>query len=539
MNLSLRNLDFLMIFVFVLSACQPTPNAPDVSSTTRELVYGLTREPSTFDPHFTRNREVGIVLRQIYDTLIYRDPMTNDFVPGLANSWNISDDGLSYTFYLKPDVLFHDGQSLNSQAVAANLERIVSDDNLMGYARDLLGPYYTGYEILDDRTIRLNLSEPYAPLLNALSQPYLGIASPKALSDYSILRYQFHQVGTGPYVMTDFIPGRYIILERNDDYRWLPVFYDTPSPQMVSTVRFEFHPFSDQRIIDLRDGRIDIIGSLTPNEAIPLTVDASLQLLPVFVPGQPVQLIMNTQRFPTDTKAMRQALLFGTNRDELSNLVFESFAPVAWSPLSGNTLFFDRGLIGAYGYSLSDAQNLIDAVGYDDSDSDGYLDISGVPVQLEVAISSDDLLPEVMVYLREQWDILGIETIVKNAPTPSTMSEILESGEYNLIALRSTDFDPAILEAFYSSDGQYNWTGYQNDDLDEVFEAGLENIDWSVRNSAYVLAQRNIMEEALVLPIVEQVNLVGFAGELEGLRFDSSGWYPLLHNVRWRIVDGS
>src|SRR5262245_49366310 len=88
------------------------------------IVYGLTLPPSGFDPHVNSSSELGIPLRSVYDTLLYRDPQSKAFVPGLAEKWDVSDDGLTYTFHLKAGVKFHDGTPFDANAVAANLDRI-------------------------------------------------------------------------------------------------------------------------------------------------------------------------------------------------------------------------------------------------------------------------------------------------------------------------------------------------------------------------------------------------------------------------------
>src|SRR5690606_547926 len=194
--------------------------------------------PSGFDPHVHQSSEMGIVLRQVYDTLIYRDPFNGGaFVPGLAESWSVSTDQTIYTFTLKEGVTFHDGTPFNAAAVAANLNRIVAPETRSQYALALLGPY-SGFEIIDDRTIAIRLSEPFSPLLDALSQFYLGIASPTALNSFSIERYQFNQVGTGPYRFVEYIPDQRLILRRNPDYAWGPSFYDAPESGIIEEIEF-------------------------------------------------------------------------------------------------------------------------------------------------------------------------------------------------------------------------------------------------------------------------------------------------------------
>ena len=137
-----------------LTACGTDSNSDDCSAPDC-LVYGLTLNVSGIDPHINRSTELGIVLRNVYDTLIYRHPDTNAFVAGLAQSWEISDDGLVYDFSLRNDVMFHDGTPFNADAVAANFARIFDDTVASQRSRFLLGPV-SSYQVIDEFTFRLS-----------------------------------------------------------------------------------------------------------------------------------------------------------------------------------------------------------------------------------------------------------------------------------------------------------------------------------------------------------------------------------------------
>src|SRR5688572_929508 len=157
----------LLALLALLVGCRPNAESPQAPARHR-IVYGLTFEPSGFDPHIQASSELGIVLRQVYDTLVYRDPTTGEFVPGLATGWTVSDDGLLYTFTLRQGVKFHDGTTFNAQSVASNLDRVIDPATASQKAKFMLGPYLDN-EIVDEYTIRLRLAEPYTPLLDSLS----------------------------------------------------------------------------------------------------------------------------------------------------------------------------------------------------------------------------------------------------------------------------------------------------------------------------------------------------------------------------------
>ena len=183
----------------LVAACFPSSGAPASTSGTPEvsnelsqsggrLVYGLTLSPSGIDPHVNASAELGIPLTSVYDTLVYRVSDSNQeageqFVPGLAESWEVSEDGLTYTFRLRRGVVFHDGMPFNAEAVRVNIERIVNPDTQSQKAGFLLGPF-DSVEVIDEYTVAIHLSAPYAPILDGLAQVYVGMASPAALAEW-------------------------------------------------------------------------------------------------------------------------------------------------------------------------------------------------------------------------------------------------------------------------------------------------------------------------------------------------------------------
>ncbi len=521
----------LLAVLFFAISCSTRVQSQQQFVARHPIVYGLTLQPSTFDPQIGSSSELGIPLRSVYDTLVYRDPQTLDFVPGLATSWTISQDGLTYTFALRQGVTFHDGTPFNAQAVAANLDRIANPMTGSQKALFLLGPY-TGYEIVDDYTIRLQLSEPYSPLLDSLSQVYLGIASPTALAEYSNERYQFHQVGTGPFMMVDYVPGDHLTIRRNFDYAWGPAFYQPSTPDSVDQVEFRFYDQDPSaRALALESGDVDVVGELLPVDARALTANSSLRLQPTTIAGQPLQFLMNTKQFPTNNLSVRQALLYGTNRDAIIDAVFQRFSPVAWGPLSSVTQFYSRDVVNSYAYNPEQARSLLADAGYQDTNNDGYVDFGGANLEVDVIAPNWGLIPEVSQLLQDQWRDIGIKVNINSVPSATVLRDHVASGGYNLVAWYEFGLDPVFLNRYFSSTGDMNWTGYQDANLDAVLAEAVNQTDTNARLSLYNQAQRTIMEQALILPIRDYVNLNGSRTTLEGLSYDAYGWFPLLNNL--------
>lgn len=522
----------LFLLVFVTIACSARAQSGNTFVAQHRIIYGLTLQPSTFDPHIGGSSELGIPLRSVYDTLVYRDPDSLTFVPGLAASWTISPEGLVYTFTLRQGVTFHDGTPFNAQAVAANLDRIVNPATASLKAINLLGSY-TGYEIVDDYTIRLLLSEPYSPLLDSLSQVYLGIASPAALAQYSNERYQFHQVGTGPFEFVDYVPGDHLTIRRNPNYAWGPSFYEAPTPESVDEIEFRFYDQdASARALALEAGDVQIIGELLPVDARALTANSAVQLQPTTIPGQPLQFFIKTNRFPTDQRVVRQALLFGTNREAIIDAIFQRFSPVAWGPISSVTQFFTSDVIGSYAYDPQQARALLDSAGYRDTNNDGYVDFGGANISVTVISPTWGLVPDVVQLLQDQWREIGVRLVIDQVPNRGILFERVAAGEYNLVAWYEFGLDPAFLNRYFSSSGDSNWTGFSDPNLDSVLASAVQQTDENARRSLYNQAQRTIMEQALILPVRDYVNLNGSRVGITGLSFDAYGWFPLLNNLK-------
>ncbi|MCC7206084.1 MAG: hypothetical protein IT323_02185 [Anaerolineae bacterium] len=496
----------------------------------RRIVYGLTLMPSGFDPHINASAELGIPLRSVYDTLVYRDPDTLDVVPGLAERWEMSGDGLTYTFYLRSGVTFHDGTPFDAAAVAANLDRITNPETRSQKALFLLGPY-ARYEIVDARTIRLILSAPYAPFLDSLSQVYLGIASPAALAEYDRDRYQLHQVGTGPYSMVTYVPGDYMLLRRNPAYTWGPPFYTTENTAPIEEIEFRFFTDPATRAPALETGAAQIVGEIAPVDAQILARDPSLQILPVRIPGLPLQFFFNTSIGPTSNLDLRRALITGSDRVAIVDTVFQQFSPVASGPLSRVTAFYDDRVTGFYPHDLAAARRALAGVGFTDSDADGILDLGGNPLRLVMIVPAWGSAPQVAQQIQAQWRDLGVDLELRQVPNLAGLRAEVDANTYHLVAFNDFGLDASVMNTFYTTGAANNFSRYASGELDGWLARALESSLPDERQQYYSAAQGLIMDQALVLPIRDYVNLNGVSARIQNLRFDAYGWFPLLWNA--------
>jgi peptide/nickel transport system substrate-binding protein len=510
----------LALVASLLSACGGS------SAPTTQLTYGLTLSPSGIDPHINASSELTIPLRSVYDTLVFEDPIHGGFVPGLAENWSISSDGLIYTFNLRTDVLFHDGTTFNADAVKANIDYILNPDHHSQKAAYMLGQF-DRVEVIDEYTVELHLNTPFAPLMDSLSQTYLGMASPDALEQWGVTEYQFHQVGTGPYRFVEYIPNDHITLEKNPEYAWAPSVYESAQAQ-IDRIVFRFYEDEATRALALQSGEVDIIGEIPPHDALRLVEGGAFDLHAVPIPGQPLQFLFNVLRSPTDDVRVRTALIQSVDRDTLVETLFNTFSPIADGPLTATTFGFSPDHPFPE-YDPAVAAATLEELGWQDDDGDGYLSRDEVDLELLLVLPPWGSNPEAGQLVAAAWEALGARVTIEVAPGFGLLKEAQIAGTYHAIGINFFGADPDLLRSFYSSTGLYNWTGASDEALDQLLlQASREWQNRDMREDYYAGIAESIRDEALILPLRDYTNLIMTSSNVSGLHFSAQGWSPFL-----------
>jgi len=529
-KIPVKQLRFLAAIALVVLLVMVLTNGCQ-SRTESKLIYGLTLAPSGIDPHVNASSELGIPLTSVYDPLVWQAP-TGGFVPGLAKSWEVSADGTEYTFYLRPDVTFHDGEPFNARAVQINFERIFKPETKSQKAAFMLGSY-EGCEIIDEYTIKVRLSEPFAPFLDSLSQVYLGMASPAALEKWGA-DYQLHQVGTGPFIFQEYVPKDHLTLVRNPDYKWGPSFFQHEGPAYLEEIEFRFYVEPATRAPALESGDVHIVGEVPPQDASRLEADERFDVMQVAIPGTPLTFFMNTERPPTDDLSVRQAILHALDRPAIVQTVFMGTSPVADGPLCANTPGYSSDVKGLYSYDPDRARELLDQVGWIDGNNDGIREKNGQPLIIEAYLMSWGYIPEVAQIMQEQLKAVGMEMKSSTVAYPAAL-EAGREGKHNLMPFSLSSSDPDILRTFFESgnaDAGFNWAKVRDARIDELLAEGISTRSAAGREAIYAEIQQRVMGQALIIPIRDYVNLNGVSARVRGLCFDAGGWFPWLHDVQ-------
>lgn len=488
---------------------------------------------ATLDPRVTQSRHEEQFIAQIFEPLIAADEH-GDVYPGLATSWSVSDDDLCWTFQLRQGVTFHDGTAFDAAAVKFTFDSIVDPELGSQGAVDILGPY-AGTEVLGDHEVRVCFERPYASALNAFTENELSIVSPTAVAALGDDGFARNPVGTGPFKFVSWEEGRQIVLERNDAYAWAPEFFEQAGPSQVERIVFRFIPDASTRVAALEGGEVNIAEQLNPLDMLSFGNGSPIETLIGNVAGLPYGMFLNTSRGPLQDIRVRQALMYAIDRPKIIDNLFFGLVGPAYGPLSASTPLYWDGVESYFETDLEKAGALLDEAGWTDTNGDGIRDKDGEPLSLYAPIL---LEPETMVAVQGEVARIGVDLQVENV-LKARQDEAIFANDYDVLVIRWVSNDPGVLIIPFHTRNipapgafKFNWARYSDPALDALLEAGESASSPEERAQIYEDAQRTIMDAAIFFGIHNQVQTLGYDGDLTGFRFAPGNWQVRFYDVR-------
>lgn len=531
-----------LLFLFAGCVAAPATEVTDANSTSvteteddgspvagGTLGYALVDEPTMLDPNKSTQRTDQTVFFSIYDCLVALDPETQEFVPWLADSWEISDDGLTYTFHLREDVTFHDGTPFNAEAAKFNFDR--THDPATNSIASVPRASFGSAEVVDEHTLQINLIEPVAAFLDYVSYAY-RMASPTAVQEWGNDDFGRHPVGTGPFKFVEWVAADHITLEKNPGHSWGPSVASNPGEAYLDEVVFRIIPESGTRVGLLENDEIQAAMTIPSIEAERLSADPDYQMVVGIVPGIPFHFALNTTLAPTDELAVRQAMNYGVNRDAIVQTIFGAYQELGANTAAGNVLtpntFGYDATAAIYSYDSEGAKQLLEDAGWTDSDGDGIREKDGKPLKILLGTWETQSVADVaQAQLRE----IGMDVEVRVSPA-ATVNEEQQQSISNGSPLPAARSDPDALRTFLHSEnlGGWNFYFYSDPELDGWLEQATIESDRAVRADLYSKVAHRVMEQGIMFPMYNRDNVVVARSSVRDLLFDR-GFFPLLGDV--------
>ncbi len=470
------------------------------------LTYTYQPEPTAISTLATTAVPVSLIATKIYDGLLQYAGAAMEPKPGLAESWTVSPDNLTYTFKLRQGVKWHDGKPFTSADVKFSIEVLALNYHSRG--KTYFGNV-TAIETPDANTVIVKLKEPVPYFLKAFQPSETPMMPKHGFTEQEIAEKKVRQakimlepIGTGPFKMKEWKKGSHIILERNADY-W------KPGQPYLDQLVLRILPDGAARAIAVEKGEVD----LAPMTALPPAEIQRLGKLPHIVSSQagseglgPIMwLEVNLRDKPLSDVAVRQAISLAVDRDKLVDVIWYGMGKPARGPIvSGNPNHFNAAL-SKYEYNPAKANKVLDDAGYKRG-ADGVrfkLTQNFLPYGEEWVRQAE--------YVKQELGKIGIQVEIESLDMGGWLKKVFTDWTYQL----TSDFhhnysDPTIgvQRAFISSNIQKGATfsnsmGYNNPKLDGLLKKAAAMPDGPDRKKVWDEAQKIMHDELPVIFLIE------------------------------------
>jgi peptide/nickel transport system substrate-binding protein len=486
------------------------------------VTWGVSVEPVCYNPQRSGQQNSYPIIRNFAESLVGKNA-DGEYTPWLADSWQISDDGLTYDLKLREGVKFTDGSVFDAEAVKTNLEFVADPANATAAGTGLTN--FAGATVVDANTIELTLKTPDAAFLDTLASITTAILSPAslALPDNDLCAATPDLVGTGPFVLSDYQAGQQISFTANENYDSAPGYAAHTGRAYLDEVTYRFLPEATVRTGALSSNQVDII------EGVQVTDTALFNDQPGYVyetgpsTGTAFSLNINTRVAPADDVRVRQALRDGFDLDALVENQYLGTVQRAFSSIGPDSPFYDADLEGSWGNDVDGANDLLDEAGWTARDGDGFRTKNGERLTVVVGYPEpyirdqrDVLLQAVQAQLKEN---IGLNLDVQSI-TSAQFTDELAKATWTVYPNTLPTSDPSILfRSIFGSEG-FLYAKAPEAALDELVAQSRATSVASERKAVFDEIQETVVDDARYIPLYHPVYTVASTDLVHGISFE-------------------
>ena len=510
----MKKFSLLLVLLLLIAALPLASFAQDETftcpTTGGTMVVAADGDPQTLSGLYANDgRSLAVVTFLAEPLLLGGENWGDQIEPALAESWDVSEDGLEYTFHLRQGVKWHDGVEFTANDVLFTYNAVLQEDNAIDWRSNLIqnGTPFE-FEVVDDYTFKVILSQPDATVLTALAIP---IVPAHAFESTSMLDapYNTAPIATGPFKFAEWNTGANVVLEANPDYwRGAPCLERI----VVSFVEGVNNQANALLSGDLDFARID--GSdLTPFQDNPdfTRTDAPRDLQRYIG--------FNVQSPNVSDPAVRRALAVGLDRQAVIDAVAGGNGLLSDSVFNRSVFIYEEGRNPAYAYDPEQAAQLLADAGWTDSDGNGFLDKDGQEFTLRIVYSGTwSLMQGIAPIVYDNWRALGVN--VELAP--------LDDAAINEVLYENTEVEKDY-DAFLGGWGLFGpepdhyrnyladetgFFAYNNQDVIDLFQQGRAETDEQARYDIYAQADALLWEDLPMIPIFQPIGVYMYRSDL-------------------------
>ena len=479
--------------------------------------YRLASDPPSLDPAHTTDTESATIVFRMFEGLVELEPATLEIIPAIAEHWEISEDGLVYTFHLKSDVTFHNGRPVTSADFVYSFERVLTPSNaserswvlapIKGADAMLAGEseHLAGIETPDDYTVILTLEQPFAPFLS-----YICMEAGRVIARESVDGEQFTPIGTGPYRFISWQHDIRISLEAYDGYHG-------PQPE-IKRVDYEVVPDVGVAFQKFVAGELDLVTEIPPGQ-LKLITERYPESVKVWPYIRIEYIGFNHTRPPfKGNRKLRQAFSWAVDRERIVDDLYEGAAVPANAILPPGMPGRDESIEG-FGYNLEKAAELLAEAGYPGGE--------GLP-ELTLWYNNNEMHQQNVQYIQSTLKKIGVDIRLRSLDWPAYLKACAshEPDMYRLGWVADIPDPDNFLYILLHTDQigpPGNYSGYSNPEFDRITSEARTVPDHEKRMEMYREADRIATEDACWIHLMYSSQRILFNADYDGLILPKQG----------------
>lgn len=503
-------LTLLIALVLIPGAAQAQDEAFECPATGGTLIAVGTGDPQTLSGLYANDGNSLSVVTFMAEPLVLGGENWGDSIePALAESWSASEDGLEYTFNLRQDVKWHDGEPFTAEDVLFTYNAVLVEENALDWRSNLLqnGEPLT-FEVVDDYTFKVTLNQPDATILTALSIPIVPAHAFESLNMVDV-PYNTNPIATGPYKFVEWNTGQDIVLEANQDY-----WRGAPCIDRI-VVRF----MNDVNVVAnaLLAGEVDF-ARIDGADLSPFIDNPDFEV--VEAPRDLMRYVgFNVQSENFSDPAVRRALAVGLDRQAVIDVAAGGYGLLADSLFNRSVFVYEEGRNAEYSYDPEQAKTLLADAGWTDSDGNGFVDKDGQELTMRlVYLGSWSLMQAIAPVVYDNWRAIGVNVEL----TPLDQAILNEELYDNQNVEKPYDAflggwglfgpEPDHYRNYYAS--ETGFFAYNNPEVTELFTQGRGETDPEARAAIYTQADALLWQDLPMIPIFQPIGVFVFRSDL-------------------------
>lgn len=438
------------------------------------LTIAIPKDPLGFDPHQMHALSSYQIAAQLFNGLT-RINREGTVVPDLAESWEVSEDGLTWTFRLRHGIVFHNGRAVTAEDVKYSIERIKDPATNSTWRSDYEA--VETVEVVDPYTVQIKLSRPFAPLLEVLTWKRGAIVPKEVVEQYGDLNA--HPVGTGPFIFEEYIEGQRIVLVKNPNYF-------RPGLPYLDRVVFKIVPEGTSRVVELLAGSADVIVD------VPLEQISSLKAQDIVVDVQPSSWVTyiglnlglgGHPQGPWSDVRVRKAIAMALDKEAIAKAATLGYGFAIDSTVPLGSAY--KMHVPRYERNLDQAKHLLAQAGYPNGFKAEGIILAGYP---------DFQLAGETIY--SQLQEIGVELVPVVLEHGTYVQRRAEGDMFYWMTASVEGFDPYFrTNIYFLCDGSFNKNHYCNPEVDELLTAAMGTTSKTIREALYNEALYKILYE--------------------------------------------